>query len=176
LRSDDDVIKIPYAFARCAGIPVVLKEDRVDAIVLPSANPIKIASRRFEMIVDPELKDAIRETRGVQPDVGLDAIPLVGCYGRENRGSAGSIAKPAKIAEVIVLSSCEIAVGVYAASRIHEQKIATAPNMGDHGLSPIRIGKNCRTRQLVRASCPARLHSEIESPVYFAKVYGRMAL
>lgn len=176
LLRDDDVVEVPYPFSWRAGVPIVLKEDRIDAIILPCANPIQVCTAGLKLIVDPELKDAVRQARGVQLDVGLDAIPSVGGGRREKRGGARFGAKPLQIGEVVVFRGGQVAAAVDSARRVHAQEIAAAPDVGDHCLSPFWIREDRRTRQLVWAPAPSWLHPEIDSPVYFPKVRRRMAL
>src|SRR5437867_606907 len=72
---NDDVVEVADSLARRTSIPVVLKKDRVDAVILPGIDEAQVISAGRKALVDPELKDAVRSAGGIQFDVSFDTKP-----------------------------------------------------------------------------------------------------
>src|SRR5438128_12352911 len=74
LRADDEVVEVALLGLGSALVPVVLEEDGVDPEVAEGALPVESIEARLQSVIDPELEQAVRASRAVQPRAGLHAV------------------------------------------------------------------------------------------------------
>src|SRR5690625_5194550 len=81
IGTDHEVVHIALLLDRTTVIPVVLQEDRVDAVRVVSPDPVEVGDPRIQLVVDPHLEDAVALARIVQAHARLHALPLAtaGC-------------------------------------------------------------------------------------------------
>src|SRR5690606_22933504 len=108
LRADHEVVEVALLLARRAVVPVVLQEQRVDAVGVVAAHPVQVRHARLEIAIDPQLEDAVALAGIVHTDPRLDAVPLAHVRGVEDRRAAGPRTEPAEVAEVVVPGRAEV--------------------------------------------------------------------
>src|SRR5690606_15159262 len=178
LRADHQVVDVALLLARGAVVPVVLQEQRVDAVGAVVAHPVQVRGARLEIAVDPELEDTVALAGIVHPDPRLDAIPLAHVRGIEERRLADLRPEPAGVGEVVVLGRAYAPLRIRPRRRVEDQVVvpsAAAPDGRDERRRPGRTGEdNCPGQLVAAAARPPRLVAQIEAPVGLP-VVGRTA-
>ena len=77
---------------------------------MPGINEVQVITAGGEILVNPELKDAVRSARGIQLYVGFDTTPCSrkGCA--EDRDHARPQAKPSEIEEIVIVGRDQAAI------------------------------------------------------------------
>src|SRR2546426_6486954 len=152
-------------------VPVVLEEDGVDAILAEASEPIESCLLGLQVVVDPELENAVGQPGVVQPRVRLHAIPLAYMARVEKRGHARLPSEPVEVREIVVPRGLEVPQRIGAGHGVQLESVRVgriaAPQMGNHGLHPLgRHNAACPCEFVACAAHPPRRIPDVHPPVH----------